>query len=368
MPTVPVNHAGQWWDAVAGQWVPTPQALDQMFVGTDTFGETPVSNFPSFAAAVSALAPLGKQRLRIASLQTLTADVDVPGNIVLVVASQGGFTSSAVINLTIRGGLVADANQIFFNNLNVKFVQADASINAQLAWVFVEWWGAVGNDSTNDTTAFNKCFAAMATSRGIALRLLARPYRASATLVPPTANGIPIVIFGSGGASSIRSTSASSPALSLDLGSGDRNTTLIFRDFGLGARSPNHTAPPLSLKASGGTGSRLFGIIDNVTSVADGTYADCIYIKGALALSINVRTEGGRYSLYHEDSSNSMITLHAGNATCGGIMIKNGGNNSVLRARIEDSSSANLRPISSISGNGSLVTVVTTAAHNAEDM
>lgn len=367
MPTTQ-HHAGQWYDAPTSQYVPTPLPLDQMFVSGADFGENLVSAFSSFSAAVTALAPMGKQRLRVSSLQTLTAAVDVPNNIVIVVVGQGGFTSASAIDLTLRGGLVADYQQIFFGSINVKFVQSDNLPNTLLKYVCAEWWGAVGDGSADSSAAFNKALAAIKTSRGIGLRLLARPYRASVIVPAPIHMNYPVVIVGSGDGSSIRSANIGQPALSLALASGDPNTVMLLMDFSLSGRTTNHTAPVLSLVAGGGTSNRLFGVIQNIKVVADSTFADCVYIKGGLALKIDLRTESGRYALYHEDSSNSLITLHAGNATCNGLMLKGGANNSILRARIEDSATANTHGIASITGSGALVTVTTTEAHGGENM
>lgn len=338
---------------------------------THTFPQRPgvyyVEDFASFAAAVTALSTLGKQRLVVSSLQTLTASVDVPSNITLECVGAGGFTSASAYDLTIRGGFVSDPVQRFAGAVAVKFVQSDTTPNAALAEAYAEWWGAVGNDSTNDTAAFNACLAALKTSRGIALRLLARPYRASLTIPAPSNAAYPVSIVGSGDGSSIRTTSAASPAISLDLAPGDPNVSLNLRNFSVGGRG-TMTAPVLSLKAQGGTGNRLFGVIDNVKVVGSGSVADAVVVRGGLAVDMNLRTEEGRYALYLDGCSNSIIRLHAGNATCNGVMVKGGGNNSVLRARIEDSATANTRTVGTISGTGSLVTVVTTTAHGMEDM
>jgi hypothetical protein len=325
-----------------------------------------VSEFASFSAAVTALAAFGNhQHLIVPTLQTLTAAVDVPNTITIQCVGVGGF--SGAFDLTLRGGFVSEPVQRFQGSINVKFVQADSSANTLLGEVYAEWWGAQGNDSTNDTAAFNSALSAIKTSRGMALRLLARPYRASITVPAPSNAAFPVVILGSGDGSAIRTTSASSPAISLDLGVSDPNTTLLFRDFYLNGRG-SQSVPVLSLKAQAGTGNRFFGVLDNLKVVGSGSLSDCIYMKGGLAVDINVRTEEGRYALYLEESSNTVVRLHAGANTCNGIMVKGGGNVSVLRARIEDSIVANTRAVNSISKSGSTITVVTATAHNMETM
>jgi hypothetical protein len=138
----------------------------------------------------------------------------------------------------------------------------------------------------------------------------------------------------------------------------DPNTKILLRDFSLGGRG-SQSVPVLSLKAQAGTGNRLRGVVDNVKIVGSGVLADCVYVKGGLKLTLNILTEEGRYAAYIEESSNTLLDLHAGNNTCNGVMVKGGGNVSILRARIEDSTVANTRAVSTISKSGSVITVVT---------
>lgn len=326
-----------------------------------------VSEFSSFAAAVTALSSLGHQHLIVPTLQTLTAAVDVPNTITVECIGAGGFTAASSRDLTLRGGFISDPTQRFFGSVVVKFLQSDTTPNALLDCVYAEWWGAQGNDNANDSAAFNVALAAIKTSRGIALQLLARPYKASITIPAPSNAVYPVTILGSGDGSSIRTASAGSPAISLDLGVGDPNTTLLFRDFSLGGRG-TMSAPVLSLKAQGGTSNRLFGRLDNVKVVGAGNLADCVVIRGGLELWINLRTEEGRYPLYMDGCSNSKLFLHAGTNTLQGPMIKGGANNSVYGMRVEDTNASNTRAVSSISRAGATVTVTTTTAHGLEDL
>lgn len=328
-----------------------------------------VSDYATLNDALTALGSSTPSFLLINAATTITSNTSVPANITLWPIPGGSVSGSGgTRDLTINGGqLMAGAFQWIGSAVNLKFVQSDSSTNAKIGHVYVEWWDEIAHDSHDSSSAFNSALAAMKTSRGVALRLLARPYRASITIPTPSSAIYPVVIIGSGDGSAIRTNSAASPAISLDLAPGDPNTTLIFRDFSVGGRGAQ-TAPVMSLKAVGGTDNRFFGILDNIKSVGSGTLADCIYVRGGLALDLNVRTEEGRYALYLEGSSNSIVRCHAGNATCNGIMINGGGNSTIVRARIEDSNTPNTRAVSSISGSGSVVTIVTTTAHNMETM
>jgi hypothetical protein len=274
--------------------------------------------------------------------------------------------SPALHDLTLKGAFVSEPVQRFQGSVSVKFQGADSANTTKLQEVYVEWWDDEADDTHDCSAAFTSALNAMKTSGRIALRLLARPYRASAVIPAPTNAVYPICIFGSGDGSVIRTNSASSPALSLDLGISDPNTTVLLLDFALGGRGAQ-SAPVLSLKAQGGTTNRLYGMVD-VKAVGSGFLSDCVYLKGGLKVDVNVRTEEGRYALYLDGCSNTFVKLHAGNATCNGVMINGGANSSIHLARVEDSSTANTRAVSTISGNGSTVTVTTTTAHGLESM
>lgn len=326
-----------------------------------------VEDYSDLTAAVAAIGSSTKARLLCSSATTITANTTITDNIQWEPQPGCLVTAASAYDLTIKGSVISGPYKWVGTNVTIKFVQADNAVNAALGEVFAEWWGAVGYDSVDDTSAFNAALNAIKYSRGIALRLLARPYRASITIPAPTNAAYPVVIRGSGDGSAIRTNSASSPAISLNLGGGEPNTTIIFRDFYLGGRG-SQSVPVLSLKAQGGTDNRLFGLLDNIKVVGSGNLSDAVYIKGGLALEVDLRTEEGRYALYLEGSSNTVIKLHAGQNTCNGIMINGGGNLTVLRARVEDSNTPNSRAVSSISGNGSTVTVVTSTAHGMETM
>lgn len=340
------------------QWVPEPLPFDGV----------PVERYDSLTDAIADVGSVNPVVLTCSSATTITGNTTITSNITFVPRPGCTISASSAYNLTVIGPLLAAPFKWVGSNVTVKFVQVDNSTNTPLAWVYAEWWGAVGSDGTDDTAAFNAALAAMKTSRGVALRLLARPYRASVTIPAPTNEIYPVVILGSGDGSSIRTHSSSSPAISLDLGISDPNAKILIRDVSFIGRG-TMTVPVVSLKAQGGTTNRLYGELDNVKVVGSGNLADAIYIRGGLAMELAIFTQEGRYALYLEGCSNTIMrSVHAGNATCNGIMINGGGSSTIVRARIEDSNTPNTRAISSISGNGTTVTVVTSTAHNMETM
>jgi hypothetical protein len=90
----------------------------------------------------------------------VTANLTVPANIILRYTNSGITTISNTVTLTINGPITAGRYQIF--SCTGTGIVAFTN-NYSLDKVPVEWWGAVGNDSTDCTTAIKKaidsCYA-----------------------------------------------------------------------------------------------------------------------------------------------------------------------------------------------------------------
>ena len=89
-----------------------------------------------------------KTTLVIKSSTTISNDVTVPSNITLMFLHGGDLTVSATKTVTINGGIEAGNYQIFTGSGNVS-INAGADIN-------IKWFGAVGDGSTDDTSAVRK--------------------------------------------------------------------------------------------------------------------------------------------------------------------------------------------------------------------
>ncbi len=108
-----------------------------------------VRNYASINAAVTAIGS-DSTILLVPDAQTLTASLTVPSNIHLVILKGGSIVKASTYTLTISGPFEAGLYQVFsgFSAGNVTF--GSGSIKE----AYAEWWGAKGDGSTNDYTAF----------------------------------------------------------------------------------------------------------------------------------------------------------------------------------------------------------------------
>ena len=114
-----------------------------------TIGWINVDNYPSFSAAIDAIGA-SEKTLVVASEQAVTDDKTVPANITVFFLHGGSLNVSAGKTVTFNGHVEAGLYQIFEGDGDVSF--SEGSIKA----VYPEWFGAVGDGSTDDGTALNK--------------------------------------------------------------------------------------------------------------------------------------------------------------------------------------------------------------------
>lgn len=104
------------------------------------------------AAAVGAIGSESKT-LFITMPVSVSANLIIPTNISIHVIKGGSFAISTGVTLTINGSFEAGIYQVF---------SGLGSVAGLRVWR-PEWWGAVADDSTTSTTAFQRCLDAMPT-------------------------------------------------------------------------------------------------------------------------------------------------------------------------------------------------------------
>ena len=120
--------------------------------------------YPSFASAVSALTTAGDAKtLLIAEEQSVAGDVTVPEYLTLAFVGGGILDIDATHTITIEGPVQSPATQIFDGAGNVLF----AGYGAGAREVYPEWWGAQGNDSTDDTDAIQAAIDSLGSYGGV---------------------------------------------------------------------------------------------------------------------------------------------------------------------------------------------------------
>ncbi|MHB9035713.1 MAG: glycosyl hydrolase family 28-related protein [Armatimonadota bacterium] len=120
-----------------------------------------VRDYASFSAAVTAIGS-NWGSLRIPNRQYVTSNVTVPRNIQLVFLAGGILNISSGYTVTIQGNIQAPTCQIFENSGNVYFDNIVGFLNEAEA----AWFGAVGDNGTDDTAAINKAINSFSTAEG----------------------------------------------------------------------------------------------------------------------------------------------------------------------------------------------------------
>lgn len=98
--------------------------------------------------------------LIVSTKDTITSPINVPSNVAIMVRPGGGWYSADTVTVTFNGQFFSGAQQIFFGN-------ATGSWNVPNQVGFVEWWGAVGDSTTDDRHALQMAF-----DSELAIRLL----------------------------------------------------------------------------------------------------------------------------------------------------------------------------------------------------
>lgn len=111
-----------------------------------------VRAYASFASAVTAIGS-SPTTLLITNNQTISTSVTVPSTLNVQIIGAGSFTKSGSGTITFNGGFTAPFRQVFSN-----FGLGD--IQMGFAQDFPEWWGALGDGTTNDADAFRYAIAA----------------------------------------------------------------------------------------------------------------------------------------------------------------------------------------------------------------
>lgn len=166
---LPYKVLGQKWYGLAG-YNTLDEALDA--IGSDT------------------------RTLLVTTATSVTTNTTIPTNVTLWVMGEGSFSVSSGVTLTLSGPLMAAFRTIFSGSGTVKF-----SHNVE---TYPEWWGGIGDGSTDCTTALQAAITSHPTQGGT-LRLLAGTYN----FTVPLDSNAPLQIIGAGIDTSILQMTAS---------------------------------------------------------------------------------------------------------------------------------------------------------------
>lgn len=111
-----------------------------------------VTSYASISAAVTAIGAATKT-LVIPNVQTVSANVTIPSNITLRFTGSGRIDVANTYTLTVNGPIDAPSQRKIFGALGSSQSQGTVVIGTMVNALYPEWWGAVGNQTTDDTAA-----------------------------------------------------------------------------------------------------------------------------------------------------------------------------------------------------------------------
>lgn len=115
-----------------------------------------VEDYASFAAAIDAIGAT-ERTLLISEEKAVADDKTVPSNVTLKFLQGGSLNIANTKTVTINGHVEAELYQIFKGDGSVSF--GTGSVKE----VYPEWWGALGDDSTDNKALFEKTLKAALT-------------------------------------------------------------------------------------------------------------------------------------------------------------------------------------------------------------
>lgn len=136
----------------------TKRWVSKLEDGTEVLeGGDAVRYLERFGTLAAALTAFGSTRIHavLTDTLTLTGNATIPENVFLD-AREGGVINLNGFTLTINGGLACGLRKVFNGSGTVAFGRAQ--------WTYPEWWGALGDGSTVDTTA---CQAALTQGKNV---------------------------------------------------------------------------------------------------------------------------------------------------------------------------------------------------------
>jgi hypothetical protein len=253
-------------DLISNQLAHAAALLPYKVLGTRWYG---LAGYNTFDEALDAIGS-DTRTLLVTSATSITADTTVPTNVTLWVMGEGSFAVASGITLTLSGPLMAAFRTIFSGSGTVKF-----TYNVE---TYPEWWGGIGDGSTDSTTALQAAITSHPTQGGT-LRLLAGTYNHSTTLTRTA----PLQILGAGIDVSILQLTAGSSLLHGISGT----TTLRVKDITVKTQTDVTSDYQMNGIRLNLDGTALTGRQIHIENVKVRGYNACLYCDGGTQYGID---------------------------------------------------------------------------------
>lgn len=253
-------------DLISDQLSRAAALLPYKVLGTRWYGMAGYRNLTDALAAIGT----NTATLLVTTATSISTNTTIPTNVTLWLMGEGSFAVASGVTLTLSGPLMAAFRTIFTGSGTVKF-----TYNVE---TYPEWWGGIGDGSTDSTSAIQSAITSHPTQGGT-LRLLAGTYNHSTTLTRTA----PLQILGAGIDVSILQLTAASSLLHGISGT----TTLRVKDITVQTQTDVTTAHlmngiRLNLDGTGLTGRQI-----HIENVKVRGYNACLYCDGGADYGID---------------------------------------------------------------------------------
>lgn len=174
----PAGASSAIWGGISGS-LSSQADLQNVLNGKAPKADKYVDDYPDFAAAIASLNSAGtKVILHVTSNQTVSSNLIANNNIMLQIHRGAVIMVNDGYTLTLRGSINAGPYQIFScpGTGKVAFAASSYPGSGSDSPFHLRWWGAKGDNVTDDTNAINQAFAqAWNSNTGRANRIVGEP-------------------------------------------------------------------------------------------------------------------------------------------------------------------------------------------------
>jgi hypothetical protein len=274
-------------------------------------------DYASLNAAISAITTQN-YTLYVTAPFAVTGTLTIPSNVRLEFLRNGEITASSPVDIYVACEIVADGHKIFDDNITFSGPGFRNTLN-------IKWFGALGDNNTDDAAAFSRAFStinALNTIEAPAIYIPKGMYSIGST---PTALVKPCTIYGDSRWSTILKPDTGVYAISV--GNGTTETGVSLRDLWFYGHGTKVGVGVLILQEQGDMpvdircctfenleyGCLIGGDSTTPTKHVGTMISDCVFRRNTEGLSVATRAEYCLVSNCHMYENNYGVRDYAGN-------------------------------------------------------